>query len=145
MANALTTHYTGPLATAAQERDCAALLAAMNATDGGLTRARMVTVRELTIWAAPSIRGKLEDAKLSLANPGLRSIALSALDLLAKPFDTSFDIVEHAALLDALQAGGVVSSDERTALAAVATEPSSVALQSLGRPATLQDIWESLE
>lgn len=145
MANALTTHYTGQLATAAQERDCAALLAAMNDTDGGLTRARMVTVRELTVWAAPSIRGKLEDAKLSLANPGLRSIALSALDLLAKPFDTAFDTVEHAALLDALHAGGVVSSDERTALAAVSTEPSSIAYQALGRPATLQDIWESLE
>ncbi len=145
MANALTPHYTGGLATAAQDRDCAALLAAMNATDGGLTVPRRVSVRELTIWAAPSIRGKLEDAKLSVANPLLRSIALSALDLLAKPFDTLFDTVEHGDLLDALQARGVVSSDERSALAVVATEPCSIAQQAIGRPATLKDIWESLE
>lgn len=31
------------------------------------------------------------------------------------------------------------------ALAVVATEPCSIAQQAIGRPATLKDIWESLE
>lgn len=145
MPNALTPLYTGPLEAAAQSRDCAALLAAVNDRSGGLTRKRLVTVLELTVWAAPSIRGKLEDARLNTLNAPLRSIALAAMDLLGKPFDTTFDTVKHASLLDALQAGNVISGSERTALDALSTEPISPAEQAMGRPASIDDIWESLK
>jgi len=88
-----------------------------------LTEVQPVRLSDLAAWAAANgLRARLQDASTTPAHP-LRSIALAALDLLRGGFAQSFDTVQHAGLLDAMQAGSMLSQPERDALIALATVP----------------------
>lgn len=90
-----------------------------------LTETVMVPLNDLAGWAAPSIRAGLEDHANNPESP-LRSLCLTALDLMRGSFAQNFDTVLYSVMLDILQGGGVVSSDERATLNAMATAPRRV-------------------
>ena len=87
-----------------------------------LTDVALVPLSTLAAWAAPSIRAKLEDHAAEPTSP-LRSLCLTALDLMRGSFAQNFDSIAYAGMLDALQAGGVVSQAERDELTALAIKP----------------------
>lgn len=89
------------------------------------TEVRPVTVRTLLVWSAPAIRGRLAQAASDPASPAY-SIALAALDLLGQPLGETFDTVAYGALLDALQAAGIVTGAERAGLGVAAAQPAPV-------------------
>ena len=80
-----------------------------------LTEIAPIPLSVLSAWAVPSIRSKLEDHAGDQNSP-LRSISLTALDLMRGSFAQNFDTITYSAMLDALQAGGVVSQTERDEL-----------------------------
>lgn len=90
-----------------------------------LTEVVPVPLKLLAAWAAPSIRAKLQDHASNITSP-LRSIALSALDMMQGAFSSEFDTVAYAGMLDALQAGAIVTATERAQLAAIAMKPKHV-------------------
>ena len=96
-----------------------------------LTEVRPVPIHQLAAWAAANgLRAQLQDAA-DTANHPLRSIALTALDLLRGSMAQSFDLVTYAALLNGMQAGGLMTQTDRDALTALATKP---------RPITPNDV-----
>lgn len=85
-----------------------------------------VPINRLAAWgAATGLRAKLQDAADEKLNP-LRSIALTALDLLQGGMADTFDIIAYAEMLDALQAGGMISVDQRNALTVIASQPRAI-------------------
>lgn len=91
-----------------------------------LTEVANVPIDQLSAWAAiTGLRAKLQDASVSQEHP-LRSIALSALDLLRGNMADSFDIVIYSSLLDALEQGGLMSVEDRLSLVAMATVPRKI-------------------
>lgn len=82
-----------------------------------------VPINRLAAWgAATGLRAKLQDASEDKLNP-LRSIALTALDLLQGGMSDTFDTLVYADMLDALQAGGMFTADQRNALTMIASQP----------------------
>lgn len=98
----------------------------------GRTRPCPVTIRQLMVWAAPAIRGRLEDAKLNVLSP-IRSIALAALDLLRQPMEETFDPYLYSSLLDSLQAGGAIMQTEREGLLEIAQTDDPVPVLAVSR------------
>lgn len=97
-----------------------------------LTDTAPIPLSKLAVWAAPKIRARLEDHANNPDSP-LRSIALTALDMMQGTFAQAFDHVANASLLDALQAGGVVTQADRDALTALATVPRRVTANDVAR------------
>lgn len=92
-----------------------------------------VPINRLAAWAAQTgVRAAAQDAADTPGHP-LRSIALTAIDLLQGSMSDTFDSVAYAALLDAMQAGGLMTTDHRAALAAIATRPRSVTALDVAR------------
>lgn len=112
-----------------------ALVAALTAGDDVAAAARLselltetvpVPIHRLAAWAATNgLRAQLQDAADLIGHP-LRSIALTALDLLRGNMSESFDIVVYAGMLDALQQGGALNATERAQLTAIATQPRDI-------------------
>lgn len=85
-----------------------------------------VPINRLAAWgASKGLRARLQDAADDKTNP-LRSIALTALDLLQGGMSDTFDTVVYADMLDALQAGGLFNTDQRNALTMIASQPRSI-------------------
>ncbi len=91
-----------------------------------LTEIVPVPLNVLAAWAAQTgVRARLQDHADNVASP-LRSIALTALDLLSGSMAESYDTQVYGGLLDALQSGGVIGTNERAALTMLATHPRDV-------------------
>lgn len=91
-----------------------------------LTQVNMIPISTLAVWAAQTgIRASLQDASNTIEHP-LRSVALTAIDLLRGNMAENFDTVAYSGLLDALQAGGIMTQAHRDALMAIATGPKLV-------------------
>ena len=74
-----------------------------------------VPITTVVAWAALAVRARIEDGT-SNANLQIRSLSLTARDLFQGALSSTLDTVQHAGLLDALVAGGIVLVPERTAL-----------------------------
>lgn len=82
-----------------------------------------VPINVLGAWAAQTgVRAAVQDAADTAGHP-LRSIALTAIDLLQGSMAQSFDTVVYGGMLDAMQAGGLMTQTDRDALTALATQP----------------------
>lgn len=91
-----------------------------------LTQTVPVPINLLAAWAAQTgVRAAVQDLSTTQGHP-LRSIALTALDLLRGTMAQTFDTVAYAGLLDALEAGGAMTAQDRAQLAALATVPRQV-------------------
>lgn len=91
-----------------------------------LTEVRLVPINQLAAWGATTgLRARLQDISVTPAHP-LRSIALTALDLLRGTMAESFDAVVYAGMLDALEQGGALNATERAQLTAIATQPRDI-------------------
>ena len=91
-----------------------------------LTEVRPVPINRLAVWAATNgLRARLQDISNTPAHP-LRSIALTAFDLLRGTMAQTFDTVVYARMLDALEQGGALSTPERAQLTAIATQPRDI-------------------
>lgn len=91
-----------------------------------LTEVRIVPINQLAAWGATTgLRARLQDISVTPAHP-LRSIALTALDLLRGTMAESFDTVVYGGMLDALEQGGALNSTERAQLTAIATQPRDI-------------------
>lgn len=91
-----------------------------------LTEVRPVPINKLAAWGASTgLRARLQDISNTPAHP-LRSIALTALDLLRGTMSETFDAVVYAGMLDALEQGGALSTPERAQLTAIATQPRDI-------------------
>lgn len=96
-----------------------------------LTEVRPVPINQLAAWAAQTgVRAAVQDVADIVGHP-LRSVALTAIDLLQGSMAQSFDLVTYAALLNGMQAGGLMTQTDRDALTALATKP---------RPITPNDV-----
>lgn len=112
-----------------------ALAAALSAGDdvaaaarlsGLLTETAPVPINVLAAWAAQTgVRAAVQDAAGTVGHP-LRSIALTAIDLLQGGMSDTFDTVIYSGLLDAMQAGGLMTAGDRTTLTALATRPKQI-------------------
>ena len=112
-----------------------ALAAALSAGDDVSAAARLselltetapVPISVLAAWAAQTgLRAAVQDAADTPGHP-LRSIALTALDLLRGTMAQTFDTVVYAGMLDALEQGGALSTPERAQLTAIATQPRDI-------------------
>lgn len=112
-----------------------ALAAALTAGDDVATAARLselltetvpVPIHRLAAWAATNgLRAQLQDVAELSGHP-LRSIALTALDLLRGNMAGTFDTLIYSGMLDALQSAGMFTPDDRTQLQAMATVPRAV-------------------
>lgn len=76
---------------------------------------RRVSNAKYLLWIAGARRKAIGDAAASHANATVQGLAQVALDLLLRP-DIEYDRTDHLALLQALQAGGVLSADDVAAL-----------------------------
>lgn len=99
-----------------------------------ITQVNTVPISVVSAWAAQTgLRARLQD-HADLAGSPLRSISLSALDLLQGNMAESFDCIMYAPLLDAMEAVPsvddinvpVLSSSDRAMLLAAATSPKHV-------------------
>lgn len=119
-----------------------ALAAALSAGDDIAAAARLselltetvpVPLNQLAAWAASTgVRARIQDAANDTNSP-VRSIALTALDLLRGSMAGSYDTVVYSGLLDALEAGGAILAADRTALTALATQPRVVTANEVAR------------
>lgn len=119
-----------------------ALAAALSAGDDTAAAARLsellteiapVPINVLAAWAAQTgVRAAVQDAANTVGHP-LRSVALTAIDLLRGSMSHTFDTVVYAGLLDALQAGGVMTAADRAALTALATKPRQITANDVAR------------
>ena len=125
---------TGPLAS-----ELAPYIASGNDTaiaaalSSYLTEIMPVHINVLGAWAAQTgVRAAVQDAA---DTPGhtLRSIALTAIDLLRGNMTQTFDTIVYGGLLDAMQAGGLMTQAHRDALTALATKPMSVTANDVAR------------
>lgn len=112
------------LASAIAAKDTQAITDAYNAL-GVRKRKAPVPINLLAGWMAPSIRAKIQDHANNAASP-VRSIALSALDLMRGSISPTFDTVLYAPLLDALVAVGIATAAEKAELMAMADVPDMV-------------------
>lgn len=86
-----------------------------------LTEVVPVSIPKLAAWAAQTgVRAAVHDAANNPTST-LRSIAMTALDLIRGGVSPTFDTVAHGALLDAMQTGGLMTAANRAALTALAT------------------------
>ena len=118
-----------------------ALAAALSAGDDVSAAARLselltetvpVPINLLAAWAAQTgVRAAVQDAATTVGP--LRSIALTAIDLLQGGMSDTFDTVIYSGLLDAMQAGGLMTAGDRAALAAVATRPKQITPNDVAR------------
>jgi len=106
------------LQSALTARDMQAATDAYNAT-GLSVITQPVPITTVVAWAALAVRARIEDGT-SNANLQIRSLSLTARDLFQGALSPTLDTVQHAGLLDALVAGGIVLVPERTALDALA-------------------------
>lgn len=91
-----------------------------------LTEVRPVHINKLAAWGATTgLRARLQDISITPAHP-LRSIALTALDLLRGTMAQTFDTVVYAGMLDALQSAGMFGPSERDKLTAMATQARAI-------------------
>lgn len=91
-----------------------------------LTEVSPVPINVLGAWAAQTgVRAAVQDAADTAGHP-LRSIALTAIDLLQGSMAQTFDTVVYGGLLDAMQAGGLMTQTDRDALTALATKPRQI-------------------
>lgn len=91
-----------------------------------LTEVRPVPINQLAAWAATNgLRARLQDISDTPAHQ-LRSIALTAFDLLRGNMTESFDTAVYGSMLDALEQGGALSTTERAQLTAIATHPRDI-------------------
>lgn len=91
-----------------------------------LTEVRPVPIHQLAAWGASTgLRARLQDISITSAHP-LRSIALTALDLMRGTMAETFDTVAYAPMLDALESAGMFTPAERANLAALATQPRDI-------------------
>lgn len=98
-----------------------------------LTEVVPVPINKLAAWGGTTgLRARLQDASVTPLHP-LRSIALTALDLLRGTMSESFDTVLYAPMLDAIEQGGLMSAADRAALTAVATVPRAVSANDVAR------------
>lgn len=98
-----------------------------------LTEVRLVPINQLAAWGATTgLRARLQDISVTPAHP-LRSIALTALDLLRGTMAESFDTVVYAGMLDALEQGGALNATERAQLTAIATQPRTITPSDVAR------------
>lgn len=112
------------LASALTAKNTQAITDAYNAL-GVRKRKTPVPMNKLAGWMAPTIRGKLQDHANNAAS-SVRSIALSALDLMRGSISPTFDTVLYEPLLDALVAAGIATPAEKAELMAMADVPDSV-------------------
>lgn len=91
-----------------------------------LTEIRPVPINKLAAWGASTgLRARLQDISNTPAHP-LRSIALTALDLLRGTMTESFDTLVYGGMLDALEQGGALNATGRAQLTAIATQPRDI-------------------
>lgn len=91
-----------------------------------LTEVVPVPINRLAAWAATNgLRARLQDISDTPAHP-LRSIALTAFDLLRGNMTESFDTAVYGSMLDALEQGGALNATERAQLTAIATQPRDI-------------------
>lgn len=112
-----------------------ALAAALAAGDDTAAAARLselltevvpVPINVLAAWAAQTgVRAAVQDAADTVGHP-LRSVALAAIDLLQGGMSATFDTAVYGGMLDAMQAGGLMTQAHRDALTALATKPMNV-------------------
>jgi hypothetical protein len=85
---------------------------------------------------------KIASAAASHADPAVEAAAGTAMDYLSNPrfdnFDLDLPVVEQ--MLAALVAGGVLSSQERSAIDALGNVTTTPAMELLGRAAELHDV-----
>lgn len=125
-----------------------ALAAALSAGDDVAAAARLselltetapVPINVLAAWAAQTgVRAAVQDAADTVGHP-LRSVALTAIDLLQGSMAQSFDTVIHVGLLDAMQAGGLMTQTDRDALTALATKPRQITPNEVSAAARNED------
>lgn len=85
-----------------------------------------VPINELGAWAAQTgVRAAVQDAADTVGHP-LRSVALTAIDLLQGSMAQSFDTVAYAGLLDGMQVGALMTQADRDLLIAMATRPRQI-------------------
>lgn len=91
-----------------------------------LTEIAPVPISVLAAWAAQTgVRAAVQDAANTVGHP-LRSIALTAIDLLQGSMSQTFDTIAYGGLLDAMQAEGLMTQAHRDALTALATRPKQI-------------------
>lgn len=89
-----------------------------------LTEPSPIPIARVAAWGASvGLRAKIQDHAADPDSP-LRSVALSALDMLVRGND--FDMAENWALLDAFVQSGDITNAQRAALAAFAVRPRSI-------------------
>jgi hypothetical protein len=98
-----------------------------------------VPINVLGAWAAQTgVRANVQTAADTPAHP-LRSIALTAIDLMQGSMSQTFDTVIYAGLLDAMQAGGLMTQGDRDALTALATKPRQITANEVSAAARNED------
>lgn len=98
-----------------------------------LTETVPIPVNKLAAWAAQAgVRAAVQDAADAPGHP-LRSIALTAIDLLQGGMSQTFDTVVYVGLLDSMQAGGLIAQTDRDALASIATQPRRITALDVAR------------
>lgn len=91
-----------------------------------LTEVVPVPINRLAAWGATNgLRARLQDVAVDPNSP-IRSIVLTALDLLQGAMSQSFDTIVYGDMLDAIQQAGLMSTTERAALTAIATRQRQV-------------------
>jgi len=91
-----------------------------------LTEVSPVPINLLGAWAAQTgVRAAVQDAADTVGHQ-LRSIALTAIDLLQGSMAQTFDTVAYGGLLDNMQAGGLMTQGDRDLLTALATKPRQI-------------------
>lgn len=124
-------HQADPaLATALSAGDDVAAAARLSEL---LTETAPVPINVLAAWAAQTgVRAAVQDAAGTAGHP-LRSIALTAIDLLQGGMSDTFDTVIYSGLLDAMQAGGLMTADNRAALTALSTRTKQITPNDVAR------------
>lgn len=124
------------------------ILAMLNATTRPTGARQLVPIWQLEkLCYENGTYVKLVAAAASHENPAVQTAAAMALAYLSNPrfdhLDLDLDAVQQ--MLAALVADGVLSGDERSAIAALADVATSHAMQLLGRTAELHDVICALE
>ena len=102
-----------PLGRGYAQMDDAAAAVSLNTVDRPGTE--RVSNAKYLLWIAGARRKAIGDAAASHADDTVQGLAQVALDLLLRA-DIEYDRGDHLALLQALQAGGVLSADDVSAL-----------------------------
>lgn len=146
--NALTALYgNAPFTDLVPVRDCAGILEALNDRTGGLVEVQQsISVEDVfdSLFTTGDYVA-LKTAQLN-GNP-LAVMAFATLDDAKHigPGRVHLGLAGTAGLLEQLVSAGLLSEAGMAALAARAIRPVSLAEQTIGRQANINDVWESLE